>query len=287
MTLYEHGRKVNDTSEKLRRILHHTLITSVVLYSRMTVQNIYLEVTSTHQKKLDNLSKQQEGPLFNVHDTVKLFELDIHPQKYVLETLSMGPKNSILDKFNQKELPAEIDLLLNRLGKANLSSDVLNDINVAILKYVKSCLSQRTPRHIIMTKRYLQGKDLLAVLFDKSTGISVMKMQTYISKLNDILNLEQFDKVTATQKNRRDLCLKEEDRINSVLQNLYEQGKIDNHNERFEVSGRSASKTLWTSQSAQKEHCSKTCVIHARFTLSQNCPKGDRMVVSSSRIKNK
>ena len=81
MTLYEHGRKVNDTSEKLRQILHHTLITSVVLYSRMTVQNIYLEVTSTHQKKLDNLSKQQEGPLFSVHDTVKLFELDIHPQK--------------------------------------------------------------------------------------------------------------------------------------------------------------------------------------------------------------
>ena len=208
MTLYEHGRKVNDTSEKLRRILHHTLITSVVLYSRMTVQNIYLEVTSTHQKKLDNLSKQQEGPLFNVHDTVKLFELDIHPQKYVLETLSMGPKNSILDKFNQKELPAEIDLLLNRLGKANLSSDILNDINVAILKYVKSCLSQRTPRHIIMTKQYLQGKDLLAVLFDKGTGISVMKRQTYISKLNDILNLEQFDKVTATQKKWKGFMLK-------------------------------------------------------------------------------
>ena len=55
---------------------------------------------------------------------------------------------------------AEIDLLLNRLGKANVSNDVLNDINVATLKYVKSCSSQRISRHIIMTKRYLREKEL-------------------------------------------------------------------------------------------------------------------------------
>ena len=183
-----------------------------------------MEVTSTHQKKLDNLSKQQERPLFSVHDTIRLFEFDIHSPKYVLDTPSMGPKNPILDKFNQKELLAEIDLLLNRLGKANASNDVL--INAATLKYVKSCSSQRTLRHIIMTKRYLQEKDLLSVLFDKGPGICVMKRQTYISKLNDILNLEQFEKVTVTRKNGRDLCLKEEDRMNSVLQNLHEQGKL-------------------------------------------------------------
>ena len=58
----------------------------------------------------------------------------------MLDTLSMGPKNPILDKFNQKELLAKIDLLLNQLGKANVSNDVLNDINVATLKYVKEHL---------------------------------------------------------------------------------------------------------------------------------------------------
>ena len=68
-----------------------------------------------------------------------------------------------------------------------------------------------------MTKRYLREKDLLAVPFDKGNGICVMKRQTYISKLNDISNLEQFEKVTCTRKNGRGLCLKEEDRINSVL----------------------------------------------------------------------
>ena len=169
----------------------------MVLYSRTKVQNIHLEVTSTHQKKLDNLSKQQERPLFNVHDTVRLFELDIHSPKYVLCTFSMGPKNPILDKFNQKELLAEIDLSLNRLGKASVSNDVLNDINLATWKYVKSCFSQRRPISIIMTKRYLPEKDLLAVP-DKGTGICVMQRQTYISKLNDILNLKQFEKVTFT-----------------------------------------------------------------------------------------
>ena len=200
MTLYEHEWKVNDTREKLRQILGHTLIASVVLYSIMKVQNIHLEVTSTHQKKLDNLSKQQEWPLFNVHDTVRLFKLDIHSPKYVLGTLSMGPKNPILDKFNQKELLAEIDLSLNWLGKASVSNDVLNDINLGTWKYVKSCLSQRRPRCIIMTKRYLPEKDLLAVPLDKGTGICVMQRQTYISKLNDTLNLKQFEKVTFTWK---------------------------------------------------------------------------------------
>ena len=73
MALYEHKKKVNDTHEKLRQILSHTLITSVGLYSRMTVQNIHLEVTSTCLKKLDNLFKQQERPLFDVHDTVRRF----------------------------------------------------------------------------------------------------------------------------------------------------------------------------------------------------------------------
>ena len=85
---------------------------------------------------------------------------------------------------------------MNRLGKANVLNDVSNDINVATLKYVKSCSSQRTPRHIIMKKQYLREKDLLAVPFDKGTGICMMKRQTYISKLNNILNLKQVEYVT-------------------------------------------------------------------------------------------
>ena len=56
------------------------------------------------------MSKEQGRPLFNLHDTVKLFELDIVPPKYVLNTLALVPKNPVLAKFDWKEMLAEIDL---------------------------------------------------------------------------------------------------------------------------------------------------------------------------------
>ena len=40
--------------------------------------------------------------------------LDIMPSRFVIDTLSLGPKNSILTKFDQKELLAEIDILLGK-----------------------------------------------------------------------------------------------------------------------------------------------------------------------------
>ena len=110
-----------------------------------------------------------------VKELIRIENMCLTRSKYVLDTLSMGPKNPTLDRFNQKELLAEIDLFLNRLGKANVSNNILNDINVATLKYIKCFLSQRTPRYIIITKQYLQEKDLLAVLFKKGTGICVIK----------------------------------------------------------------------------------------------------------------
>ena len=106
-----------------------------------------------------------------VKELIRIENMCLTRSKYVLDTLSMGPKNPTLDRFNQKELLAEIDLFLNRLEKANVSNNILNHINVATLKYIKCFLSQRTPRYIIITKQYLQEKDLLAVLFDKGTGM--------------------------------------------------------------------------------------------------------------------
>ena len=39
--------------------------------------------------------KEKGRVLFNLHDTVKLFELDIVTPKYVLDTLALGPKSSV------------------------------------------------------------------------------------------------------------------------------------------------------------------------------------------------
>ena len=46
-----------------------------------------------------------------------------------------------------------------------------------------------------MTQRYLKQNDLLAVPFDKGVGICLMKRDTYQRKMDDILSLDQFEKL--------------------------------------------------------------------------------------------
>ena len=60
------------------------------------------EQSKTHTKKLSNLSDEQERPLFNVKNTVQISDLEKTPPTYVLETLSLGPKNAVLDDLNPK-----------------------------------------------------------------------------------------------------------------------------------------------------------------------------------------
>ena len=78
-----------------------------------------------------------------------------------------------------------------------------------------------------MTRRFLKEHDLLAVPFDKGIGICVMKASTYKKKLGAILQLKQFVKVTNTRKNAKDLCFKEEERINEALESLVETGVLN------------------------------------------------------------
>ena len=227
VTLENHVKKINEMRDILKETVDQRFIPSIVVFTRIAVKITNKEVSSNQRRKLESLSLQQERPLFNVQDTVKLYQLDVKPPQYVLDTLAMGPRNPVLDKFNKKDVLAEIDYLLSRLKKRNMSDDIINEINAATLKYIKSCASQRTPRHIVMTQRYLKENKLLALPFDKGTGICLMKKEVYISKLNDILELKQFSKVTVTRKNGKDLCFKEEERVNTALKELMDAGKID------------------------------------------------------------
>ena len=58
------------------------------------------------------LSKEQQRPLFDVQDTVKICDNDIKPPQYVIDTLALGPRNAVLDEFDPKETLAQIDALL-------------------------------------------------------------------------------------------------------------------------------------------------------------------------------
>ncbi len=143
-----------------------------------------------------------------------------------MDTLALGPNNSILDKFSPKEMLAELDILLKQCERSNVSSQSINDINAATMKYIKACSKQKSPRNLVMTKKYLMQNDLVAVPFDKGIGFCVMKQKLYQTKLDSILGLEQFKKEIKPRSNSKNLILKEEDRINESLDSLLKNGKI-------------------------------------------------------------
>ena len=102
-TLKEHEKYVNSKRSKLSRTINKTLLPSVILYTRISKTECRENVLETQRKKLEMLSVDQDRPLLNIQDTVRLFDIDIVPPKYVIDTRALGPKNSVLTKFYQKE----------------------------------------------------------------------------------------------------------------------------------------------------------------------------------------
>ena len=58
---------------------------------------------------------------------------------FVNSTLSLGPKNSVMDTFDQKEVLAEVDGLLSHCKKFNISNETISEINVKTVNYIKKC----------------------------------------------------------------------------------------------------------------------------------------------------
>ena len=88
-------------------------------------------------------SASSDRPLFNVENTVICYNLNYQPPKYVFETLALGPKNSILTKFDKNEVLAEADKLLKFCKAKEISAEIMTDINVKTLTYIKNCNKQK------------------------------------------------------------------------------------------------------------------------------------------------
>ena len=179
-----------------------------------------------HNQKLCELSREQEKTLFSVSNTVKLLELDKTPPAYVLDTLSLGPRNPVLNKFEPKDILVELDSFLSDCKKKYVAEETLTDINVKTLNYIKKCKQLKSSRNIMLTRRYLKENNLLAVPFDKGVGICLMKKETYHTKMNKIINLPQFEKVTTTRKNAKHPVIKEEERVTKILKARRHSNKI-------------------------------------------------------------
>ena len=219
--------RLDKKREAIQNEVPENLLPSVALHSRIKCRSTRKNREMIHNKKLYTLSQEQEKPLFNVTNTVIAHNLDAPPPKYVMETLSLGPKNAVIEKFDPKDVFAELDNLLHYCKEKEVDKQIISDININTLQYVKKCKKQKNSRNIQMTKKYLKDNDLLAVPFDKGVGICVMKRCDYEKKLSKILELPQFEKVTTTRKNAKKPVIKEHERILDELKELHKAGKID------------------------------------------------------------
>ena len=107
-----------------------------------------------------------------------------------------------------------------------MDDEVITDINVKTLAYIKKCKKMASSRNIIKTKQYLKENNLLAVPFDKGIGICLMKKEKYQEKLDTIISLPQFAKLEVTRKNAKNPFIKEEERIVEELKEMLNSGQI-------------------------------------------------------------
>ena len=222
-----HNESIDRVRKEVRESVPSNYIPSIVFNTRHIIYATRSTVNERHQRKLQNLSTEQHRPLFNVQDTVKLHNIDVIPPQYVMDTLALGPRNAVVDKFVHHNVLAELDLLLNKCERDKVPNDIINDINIALVKYIKQCQKQRVPRNLKLTKLFLKKHDLIAVPFDKGTGFCVMKSSEYQEKIMEILSLSQFEKITTTRRNAKEPTIKEHERIINVLTGLKDEGKLD------------------------------------------------------------
>ena len=107
-----------------------------------------------------------------------------------------------------------------------MSEEIITDLNVKTLNYIKKCKKLKNSRYVTLTKKYLKDNGLLAIPFDKGVGICVMHKETYHNKMDSIISLPQFEKWIPPRKNAMHPLLKEEQRITDTLSELYKNQKI-------------------------------------------------------------
>jgi len=144
----QHYQNTENKRKQLLELLPRKLLPSVALYSRLSRRKIRKDVQNKHKAKMENLAKEQERPLFDIHDTVKRLNIDVKPPQYVVDTLALGAKNSIRDRFNHYDMLAELDLALKKCQRMDINNDKINDINILTIKYIKACKLQMMPRNI-------------------------------------------------------------------------------------------------------------------------------------------
>ena len=132
--------RLNEKRCVLRDKIPHHCLPSAVVYSRLDRLKNRKSVVATHGKKLKLLAARQQKPLFNVTNTVQVCDVSINIPNYVMQTLAMGPRHPVMDKFNEKDVLVELDGFLKFCKDKHVNNAAITDINVKTLNYIKTSL---------------------------------------------------------------------------------------------------------------------------------------------------
>ena len=121
---------------------------------------------------------------------------------------------------------AELDSFIGYCNDKGVDKQLITDINIKTLTYIKNCNKQKPTRNIQMTRKYLKEHNLLAIPFDKGIGFCLMKSVTYEQKIKSIIDLPQFEKYVPERRNEKHPVLKEEEKVISLLKDLLKEGLI-------------------------------------------------------------
>ena len=103
------------------------------------------------------------------------------------------------------------------MQRENATEDLISDINIKTINYIKKCKKQKPSRNISATKRYLKKNNLLAVPFAKKHT-----KKSFLS----FSSLDQFEKIVPERKNAKHPHFTEEERVVEKMKELKTEGKI-------------------------------------------------------------
>ena len=120
----------------------------------------------------------------------------------VRELLRYGPKHPCRSQFQGERFLANMNLLLEKCVKEDLSRDAINKINSLTVGYVASCKRRIVDKKVKITKEWLKDQGTLAVPYDKGTGFCLMKRETCNEKVKKLLDGPQFRPIAPRKKDR-------------------------------------------------------------------------------------
>ena len=133
---------------------------------------------------------------------------------WVHKVLSMGPKHTIRDKFNEMHFFSCYRHFFSQSKNQKTSAETFCEIEAEAKAFAKNVSQTPGDKAVKKTRNYLKGNGLLAVPFDKGVVFCIMSKQTYELKLESFLQSAQFLKKDAITD---ELKLKIEKELNKDL----------------------------------------------------------------------